>query len=496
MSTTGQRIAFGRETEPARREDEFVANFRPQFSARRALTKAPFSTSLGWCAAAADFFTVTAAVFAAGFLSLPLHSGGRIGIPAGDIFLAAMLVVLLLKCDGAYRGVGSMLRIRETERAIRVPMQAVSILLPLSFFSHPDISRSAILGSVIVVPPFLILQKQIFASAARTLFLNGNGGKRVAVYGAGDAGRRIVSTLFNSPWLGLRPVVAIEDDPESAMDRVLELGYRGRSSVPVRYGPATSALLKSCGCEILVIANANLAPESLSRVLCAAKRAEMRVACVAHPEACDGQNTAWIDLDGLLVTSVADAIAPRHYQLLKRITDVVLSSLLLVVLAPLFLMIALLIRLDSRGRALFIQKRVGLNGRPFDIYKFRSMYCDAPKYELSPASPSDQRITRMGRFLRRTSLDELPQLINVLLGDMSLVGPRPEMPFIADFYNQRERQRLRAIPGITGLWQLSADRVSAIHRNVEYDLYYIRNRSFFLDIAILLHTLLFAMRGV
>ena len=124
------------------------------------------------------------------------------------------------------------------------------------------------------------------------------------------------------------------------------------------------------------------------------------------------------------------------------------------------------------------------------------MRVDVPSYEYSPKEPSDPRLTRVGRFLRRTSLDELPQLLNVVRGDMSLVGPRPEMPFIVAQYNDTHYQRLRVKPGITGLWQLSADRAYLIHENLEYDLYYIRNRNFFLDIAILVHTAAFAMRGI
>jgi lipopolysaccharide/colanic/teichoic acid biosynthesis glycosyltransferase len=153
--------------------------------------------------------------------------------------------------------------------------------------------------------------------------------------------------------------------------------------------------------------------------------------------------------------------------------------------------------LDSPGPALFVQKRVGRHGRLFDIYKFRSMYTSASRYDFSPTTSFDPRITRLGRFLRRTCLDELPQLINVLTGTMSLVGPRPEMPFIVRNYNSRQRKRLQVTPGITGMWQLSADRALPIHENVEYDLYYIRNRTFFMDIAILVHTALFAVgRGV
>jgi lipopolysaccharide/colanic/teichoic acid biosynthesis glycosyltransferase len=124
------------------------------------------------------------------------------------------------------------------------------------------------------------------------------------------------------------------------------------------------------------------------------------------------------------------------------------------------------------------------------------MHSGSPRYGLSPTSSADPRITRVGRFLRRSSLDELPQLLNVIKGEMSLVGPRPEMPFVVDQYNCEQRRRLEVLPGMTGLWQLSAGRGSQIHDNIQYDLYYTRNRSFFMDLAILLHTPALAMRGI
>jgi lipopolysaccharide/colanic/teichoic acid biosynthesis glycosyltransferase len=163
--------------------------------------------------------------------------------------------------------------------------------------------------------------------------------------------------------------------------------------------------------------------------------------------------------------------------------------------APLLSLIGQMIRLGSRGPALFVQQRAGKEGKLFSMYKFRSMYLETPTYDVSPTQSSDPRITRLGRILRRTSLDELPQLINVFLGNMSLVGPRPEMPFIVERYSDQHRTRLQVAPGITGLWQLSVDRALPIHENLEYDLYYIRNRTFFMDVAILLHTLLFAVGG-
>ena len=150
---------------------------------------------------------------------------------------------------------------------------------------------------------------------------------------------------------------------------------------------------------------------------------------------------------------------------------------------------------DSPGPVFFIQKRVGRDGELFDMYKFRSMHITAPRYDFSPTESCDPRITEIGRILRRHSLDELPQLINVFLGNMSLVGPRPEMPFIVHGYDSRQRKRLQVVPGITGVWQLSAARGLPIHENIHYDLSYIQNRSFFMDLAILIQTPFRALRG-
>jgi lipopolysaccharide/colanic/teichoic acid biosynthesis glycosyltransferase len=202
------------------------------------------------------------------------------------------------------------------------------------------------------------------------------------------------------------------------------------------------------------------------------------------------------DIDGVLLASFSPHPRRLTYEWAKRILDFSGAAALLVVLSPLFLLLSILIKLDTKGPALFRQERVGLDGRRFRMFKFRTMYTDVPTYAYSPKDSDDLRITRVGRFLRRTSLDELPQLLNVLLGNMSLVGPRPEMPFIVETYTERHSQRLHVKPGITGLWQLSGDRNYLIHENIEYDLYYIQHRNFFMDGAILLHTMVFAMRGV
>lgn len=162
---------------------------------------------------------------------------------------------------------------------------------------------------------------------------------------------------------------------------------------------------------------------------------------------------------------------------------------------PLGLVLALIIKLDDGGPVFFSQERVGLNGSIFTLYKFRSMRLDADKYGESPRGERDPRVTRVGRWMRRLSLDEFPQLINVLLGQMRLVGPRPEMPFIVEEYDMRQQQRLTVKPGVTGLWQVSPHRNEPIHEHIEYDLAYIAHRGPILDLALIIATLGLANRS-
>jgi lipopolysaccharide/colanic/teichoic acid biosynthesis glycosyltransferase len=186
----------------------------------------------------------------------------------------------------------------------------------------------------------------------------------------------------------------------------------------------------------------------------------------------------------------------RYFSALKRVCDFVGSAVFLIALFPLFILVATLIKLDSSGPVFFRHCRVGKNGKGFVLWKFRSMRMGVAKYATSPQNAEDVRLTRVGRLIRRLSIDELPQLINVLKGEMSLVGPRPEMPFIVESYRSAEHERLAVTPGITGLWQISPARAFPIHENLQYDLHYIRNQNFVLDCAIILRTIVAVIHGV
>lgn len=210
-----------------------------------------------------------------------------------------------------------------------------------------------------------------------------------------------------------------------------------------------------------------------------------------------------------------EAAAPRLGQeALKRGTDVVLSLALIVMLAPLFLILWSFVRWTSVGPVLFRQQRLGRDQRPFTLLKFRTMYVDnddrihrdyvTKLLSDGPAAANgnglfkldaDPRVTRLGGLLRRSSLDELPQLVNVLRGDMSLVGPRPVLAWEAKLFDEPHQRRFAVKPGMTGLWQVSGRSRLSMRTALELDVEYVIRRSFILDLAILARTLPAVMRG-
>ncbi len=189
------------------------------------------------------------------------------------------------------------------------------------------------------------------------------------------------------------------------------------------------------------------------------------------------------------------AQVPLFSRCLKRVLDVVLSLTLLLVLSPLMMLVALLIKLTSPGPVLIKQERVGYKQFPFILYKFRTMSEETALYAPPPQTEADPRVTAIGRVLRKTSLDELPQLVNVLKGEMSLVGPRPEMPFRIKTYQPWQKARFNLKPGLTGLWQILGRKDLPLSENLEYDFYYLNNQSLILDLEILLRTIPVVLLG-
>ncbi len=312
---------------------------------------------------------------------------------------------------------------------------------------------------------------------------HGVGVRHVLVVGAGRLGRAIIEKLIEHPEAGLRAVGLVDDDPKKRGQTVEGIPVIGTTS-------EVAKIVDARGIDTVFLALPLEAHQTMLAVLKEVGRtvADVRVVpdLLQHITFRAGVE----DLDGLPVVHLTQVPLTGWMSLTKRALDLAISLGSLGFFSPLFGLIGLAIRLEDGGPVFYRQTRMGLDGRPFDILKFRSMRVGAEDGSGPVwAGPDDPRCTRVGRMLRRTSLDELPQLVNVLRGDMSLVGPRPERPeFVREFKEKfpqyMVRHRVRA--GMTGWAQVHGWRGNtSVTKRIEYDLYYIENWSLSLDLRIL-----------
>ncbi len=316
----------------------------------------------------------------------------------------------------------------------------------------------------------------------------GIGLKRVLVAGAGDLGRLVVDKVLEHRELGLKLVGFVDDRADTGG----HIGYRGLPLLGTL--DETPEILQREKIDHLYVA---LPLDEHVKMLSLVENANREIVDIkVVPDLLQmiSLRARLEDLDGLPIINIHDVPLRGLNALLKRSMDVVLAGVSLLVLALPMALIALTLRITSPGAALFRQERMGLDGKPFHVWKFRSMY-DGAERNSGPvwAVEDDPRCTPLGRFLRRSNLDELPQLWNVLKGDMSLVGPRPERPFFVDQFKQRIPQymlRHKVRAGLTGWAQVNGWRGNtSIEKRIEYDLYYIENWSIMLDVKIMWLTL-------
>ncbi len=334
-----------------------------------------------------------------------------------------------------------------------------------------------------------LLVKQIFARYPWW-------GYQVIILGAGRTGDLVVRTLKNQPSFGFKPVAVLDDSP----DRVTSL-----YGVPV-VGPLSFAprLAHKHDIHYAIVAMPGMPRQKLLTVLERYGRTFPHMLMIPD---LFGVASLWVsskDLGGILGLEIRQQLLLPGPRLIKACLDIGLTAVIGLLLLPLLLLIALLVRLDSAGPVFYGQPRLGQNSLPFVAWKFRSMVPNADQVlerylEANPALRSqweqdhklryDPRITRVGHFLRRTSLDELPQLWNVLRGEMSLVGPRPIVTEEIIRYADKYSLYAKVLPGMTGLWQVSGRNNVSYEERVNLDAYYVRNWSVWLDIYILLKTI-------
>ena len=399
---------------------------------------------------------------------------------------------------GLYKQAHSLLEIRATAETLRVNTLCFALVTMSIFFHHLTVPRIMLLLAWLLITALLLVRPH----ATRDMIVRWKSKlvpqRRVLIVGAGQEARRIFSILCKSPDMGLHPVAFVVEEGSTLEPVMYGNDYRWRESAPVLHEELRPELLNRLDIDEVFVADSTISGQRIGELVSMGLREDVPLSFLAskyYPETAKPAGIRFLD-DLHVVSSVTEEKRDHGYELAKRFLDIAVSGGLILLTAPIWLVVAAWIKMSSPGPVLFKQVRVGKRGKPFEIYKFRSMYVDAPKYARSPDSGADPRVTSAGRFLRKTSLDELPQLLNVLQGTMSLVGPRPEMPYIVADYTDVERQRLLVEQGMTGFWQLSADRMVPIHERIEYDLYYLEQRGFFFDIAILVHTAFFAMKGV
>jgi exopolysaccharide biosynthesis polyprenyl glycosylphosphotransferase len=426
---------------------------------------------------------------ASGTASLKLHHA-----LTGSLVFAIVFVLTLYALKG-YSAFSSLLQIRETERTMKAASLATLLDLWCLLYLRQPLSIRCSLLTMALCGALVTVERQILGSQLKVLHERLVGSMRVMIYGNTITGRRVYDLLSRSPRLGLKPS-AMVDARLPAPARLYASAYRHRQSIQVLPGPIDREFLERHGADLILIDPEVCSGADVDSVRQAAVHTGASVAFLPAQHSEHLGQAHYIDCDGVLLALPVDQPLSLFYEVAKRLFDLVGGLAALVLLSPVLAAAALAIKLDSEGPVLFVQTRMGKNGKPFPIYKLRTMYSKMCGDALSPKKAGDPRITRVGQFLRKSSLDELPQLLNVLRGEMSLVGPRPEMKMIVEAYTPAQRKRLAVTPGITGLWQISADRRFQIHDRIEYDLYYIEHRNMFLDFAVMLHTLIFAVRGI
>lgn len=450
--------------------------------------------------------------------------------PYGALMLFVVLIrVLALRYYDLYRLRGEFSFFDDGLRVFKATAIGSLLIVAAAFLYRGGFNfRSFSYARSVFVLDFLLALASFYSlrllvRSAQTFFrLRGVNLIPTLVVGRGPEAAFCIKEMRERPSLGYRVIGVVESRASSSAGE--ETHETGGTNETYEGVPVVSDLaglpetIRESGANEVIIADADVDGDALFDVMmrCGRRRGvEFRIApslfnCL--PSKTEVDQIGALPMIRLFREPLSDFARGT-----KRISDIVIASLTLALLSPFWLLIALLIKFDSRGPVFYTQERVGMDGRIFVVYKFRTMRVDTdseihreyqrkfiagdaeanvgdaqkPAYKLR----DDPRITRVGRILRRLSLDEVPQLFNVLRGDMSIVGPRPPIPYEVEAYELRHRKRLDMKPGLTGLWQVSGRNRLPFEEMVKLDLFYIENWSMLFDVKIILRTVLVLLRG-
>lgn len=453
-----------------------------------------------------DLLIIPAGLAIASWLRWVLPFGQELPRSAVNLPFVVYLLVTLswlisLVLGGAYDPQRALRWFNEASRVILAGFLATVVTAGVLYMTYREVSRLQFFYIFVVTLAILLTHRAVLRIAYRLVGKARPGSQaRVLVIGAGELGRRVAQVILDHSRWGYSLFGFLDDDE----DKQGEI-YEGARVLGKIF--EVQEVVAEQQVDEVWIALPVWALDRLNLVITELERFPVRIKVVPDYFSLAMVQAKAEILGGIPIIGLREPVIEGLPRLVKRGFDLVIGSLLMLLALPPMLVIAISIRLDSSGHVIFRQERVGENGRLFGMYKFRTMVADAEELQsqvniqtedddVLHKRPDDPRVTKVGHFLRRYSLDELPQLMNVLKGDMSLVGPRPEMPWLVDRYESWQRKRFAVPQGLTGWWQINGRSNKPMHLNPEDDLYYVYNYSLWLDIQILLKTPLSVIRGV
>ncbi|MEZ4569336.1 MAG: undecaprenyl-phosphate glucose phosphotransferase [Thermomicrobiales bacterium] len=440
------------------------------------------------------------------WLRFSLHLGGD--VPAAShqplsffttqILVFMVLSVLVFQAKGLYRLPRWSTLLDEAWGISSGVVIAMAMVILTAFFQRFYPSRLVFIAAVPIAIALMLATRMIVRAVRERIWSRGIGVDRVAVIGSGRAARRIMQWMLSQPQLGYDVVGYVSNEASS---EPIAIATPSAVVRPLCLGPTADlrSIVRAKRIDEVIIA---LPPREHDRIvemidLCRQIDIEFKLVPDLYTMALDHVNIH--EVEGMPLIGLKEPQISGWNFFVKRAMDVAISAFVLVVFSWLFAIIAIAIKLDSKGTVFFAQERVGRSGRRFVCFKFRTMVSDAEEQraKLQAANgqgtllfklKDDPRRTRVGRILRRSSLDELPQFINILLGHMSIVGPRPAIPPEVAEYEEWHFDRLLVLPGLTGLWQVNGRSNLSFDEMVRLDLYYAENWSPWLDIKTIIRT--------
>lgn len=406
-----------------------------------------------------------------------------------DVYLQAMpvsflILVVVFYCFGLYEQKIRIESVSEVYTVSKAVLMTAVLLMAGSFLYKYDYSRGFVL---IFIACGLVLMNsgRLFVRMFRKWLIKKDVGlTRVIIIGPEKATEELKSRIKKYESFGY---LVLSTMPRFVLSTKADDDHL--SSASERPVSALASLIKRDKIDMVFVSDSGIPQDEILEMMAECQNMNVKFKLVSGLYEILAGNLDIHEIEGIPAISMKPKRPNIIYRATKRFIDFAVSLICLIVFAPLWLIIIAGIKIDSPGKAIISQKRVGKDGKVFRMYKFRTMKEQVDLYENAPCKPNDERITKFGKFLRKTSLDESPQFINIIKGDMSLVGPRPEMPFIVERYSKWQRKRLEVKPGLTGLWQILGRKDLPLHENIEYDFYYIKNQSLILDMVILVKTL-------